>query len=175
MSDLLLAMVRSRPLPPPTSYSLLPTPCPHCLPPTSYSLLPTISPHSPTLDSLTPCPHCLPPSFPFPTPHPPASRHQVKTGHVSAFSEKRASCSINTWLRGPGICAFCTICILGWSAPYPGTPPSHVMPWYLFWPSMAVVFFNGQYYAQRVIGNYYIRKAQDHARRGIQRVDLHAS
>ena len=24
----------------------------------------------------------------------------VKTGHVSAFSEKRVSCSINTWLRG---------------------------------------------------------------------------
>jgi len=49
------------------------------------------------------------------------------------------------------------------------------MPWFLFWPSMAVVFFNAQYYAQRVIGNYYIRKAQDHAKRGIKRVDLHAS
>lgn len=99
----------------------------------------------------------------------------VKSGHVSAFSEKRISCSINTWLRGPGICAFCTICILGWSRPYPGTPAAHVMPWFLFWPSMAVVFFNAQYYAQRVIGNYYIRKAQDHAKRGIKRVDLHAS
>jgi len=99
----------------------------------------------------------------------------VKTGHLSAFSEKRFSCSINTWVRGPGICAFCTICILGWARPYPGTPPEHVMPWFLFWPSMGVCFFNGQYYAQRVIGNYYIRKAQDHAKRGIKRVDLHTS
>jgi hypothetical protein len=33
----------------------------------------------------------------------------------------------------------------------------------------------GQYYAQRVIGNYYIRKAQDYQKRGITRVDLHAS
>ena len=29
--------------------------------------------------------------------------------------------------------------------------------------------------AQRVIGNYYIRKAQDHAKRGIKKVDLHTS
>ena len=39
----------------------------------------------------------------------------------------------------------------------------------------AVVFFNGQFYAQRVIGNYYIRKAQDYAKKGIGHVDLHAS
>jgi hypothetical protein len=32
-----------------------------------------------------------------------------------------------------------------------------------------------RYYAQRVIGNYYIRKAQDYQKRGIHYVDLHAS
>ena len=41
------------------------------------------------------------------------------------------------------------------------------MPWWAFFPVMLVTFFNGQYYAQRVIGNYYIRKAQDYQRRGI--------
>ena len=45
----------------------------------------------------------------------------------------------------------------------------------LFFPCLVVCFFNAQYYAQRVIGNYYIRKAQDYQKRGIDRVDLHAS
>ena len=49
------------------------------------------------------------------------------------------------------------------------------MPAWLFFASCAVIFFNGQFYAQRVIGNYYIRKAQDYQKRGIKYVDLHAS
>ena len=49
-----------------------------------------------------------------------------------------------------------------------------VAPWYGVLFAESVVFFNAQYYAQRVIGNYYIRKAQDYAKRGIERVDLHA-
>ena len=47
--------------------------------------------------------------------------------------------------------------------------------WYFFVPTILVAFFNGQYYAQRVIGNYYIRKAQDYQKRGIRTVDLHTS
>ena len=63
------------------------------------------------------------------------------------------SCSINTWIRGPGITAFCTLGLFCWAKPYPGTPPSHLAPSYFFIPCIAVSFFNGQYYAQRVIGN----------------------
>ena len=99
----------------------------------------------------------------------------VKAGRMSSFMEKRINCSINTWVRGPGIVMFITLALACWARPPPGTPPDHVIPTWLLFPSVAVVFFNGQYYAQRVIGNYYIRKAQDHAKRGIQRVDLHTS
>lgn len=99
----------------------------------------------------------------------------VKAGKLPAYTEKRLNCSINTWLRGPGITTFCALDVACWARPLPGTPPEDVMPWYVHWPILAIVFFNGQYYAQRVIGNYYIRKAQDHAKRGISRVDLHAS
>lgn len=99
----------------------------------------------------------------------------VKSGALSSMHEKRLNCSINTWIRGPGITAFCTLTLASWAHPAPSVPPSDMMPWYVFFPSMLVSFFNGQYYAQRVIGNYYIRKAQDHAKRGIKRVDLHAS
>ena len=41
--------------------------------------------------------------------------------------------------------------------------------------SGGVTFFNGQHYAQRVIGDYYIRKKELYAKRGIEKVDLHAS
>jgi len=99
----------------------------------------------------------------------------VKMGKLTSYTEKRINCSINTWLRGPGITTFCALCIACWSRPYPGTPPEHMLPQYLFWPIIGIIFFNGQYYAQRVIGNYYIRKAQDYAKRGITHVELHAS
>ena len=48
------------------------------------------------------------------------------------------------------------------------------MPWYIFLPVIGVIFFNGQYYAQRVIGNYYIRKTQELSKKGIDKVKLHA-
>ena len=99
----------------------------------------------------------------------------VKMGKISAYTEKRINCSINTWVRGPGITTFCALTIACWARPYPGTPKDDVMPFYIFWPMIGIIFFNGQYYAQRVIGNYYIRKAQDYAKRGIVKVDLHAS
>ena len=38
-----------------------------------------------------------------------------------------------------------------------------------------IIFFNGQYYAQRVIGNYYIRKTQILGKQGVEKVDLHTS
>ena len=88
---------------------------------------------------------------------------------ISVHDEGRAEI---TRTLAPLVCALTIAC---WARPYPGTPPSHVMPWYVFWPIISIVFFNGQYYAQRVIGNYYIRKAQDYAKRGIVKVDLHAS
>ena len=99
----------------------------------------------------------------------------VLPGKISAYTEKRINCSINTWIRGPGITTFCALTIACWARPYPGTPAEDVMPWYIFLPVIGVIFFNGQYYAQRVIGNYYIRKAQDYQKRGIHHVDLHAS
>ena len=69
----------------------------------------------------------------------------------------------------------CTLATCCWMSPPDGTVPGNLMPWFLYLPCLFVVFFNGQYYAQRVIGNYYIRKAQDYQKRGITRVDLHAS
>ena len=46
-----------------------------------------------------------------------------------------------------------------------------VTPWSLPWCAAGAA----EYYAQRVIGNYYIRKAQDYAKRGVTKVDLHNS
>ena len=68
----------------------------------------------------------------------------VKAGRVAAYTEKRLNCSINTWIRGPGITAFCALCVSCWARPYPGTPPEDVMPWWVFLPVIFVVFFNGQ-------------------------------
>ena len=99
----------------------------------------------------------------------------VKAGRVSPITEKRLNCSINTWLRGPGITTFCALCVACWMHPHELTAPDEKMPWYFFVPVIFIIFFNGQYYAQRVIGNYYIRKAQDYHKRGIYTVDLHAS
>ena len=99
----------------------------------------------------------------------------VKAGMMKPYTEKRINCSINTWIRGPGITMFCTLCVACWMKPPEGTPPEDLMPWYFFAPGVLCAFFNGQYYAQRVIGNYYIRKAQDYQKRGIQSVDLHTS
>ena len=54
--------------------------------------------------------------------------------------------------------------------------PEDVMPTVPFLMCGAITFFNANYYAQRVIGDYYyIRKAQDHAKRGVDRVELHTS
>ena len=99
----------------------------------------------------------------------------VKAGRLSAYSEKRLNCSINTWLRSPGILSFNFLVLFCWLKPYPGTPDADIMPGWLFAICFAVIGFNAQYYAQRVIGNYYIRKAQDYNKRGIKNVDLHAS
>ena len=99
----------------------------------------------------------------------------VKCGKMAPIVEKRINCSINTWLRGPGIVAFSTVCIMCWAKPYPGTPPEDVMPTVPFLMCGAITFFNANYYAQRVIGDYYIRKAQDHAKKGVDRVELHTS
>ena len=99
----------------------------------------------------------------------------VKAGRVSPITEKRLNCSINTWLRGPGITTFCALYVACWMHPHELTAPDETMPWYFFVPVIFIIFFNGQYYAQRVIGNYYIRKAQDYHKRGIYTVDLHAS
>eukprot|EP00501_MAST-03F_sp_TOSAG23-6_P002272 GSMAST32.ASY1.ANO1.2372.1 assembled CDS len=93
----------------------------------------------------------------------------VKKGTINTMTEKRINCSINTWIRGPGITMFCTIAAMCWSSPYPGTPESDIMPFYLFFPSLFVVNFNV------LIGNYYIRKAQAYSKRGMERVDLHCS
>ena len=99
----------------------------------------------------------------------------VKAGWLSSFREKRINCSINTWIRGPGMTAFCTLCICCWMRPLAGDDARRIAPAYFFFPGLFVVFFNGQHYAQRVIGNYYIRKAQMYNKQGIARVDLHTS
>ena len=99
----------------------------------------------------------------------------VKAGRLSSFTEKRINCSINTWLRSPGILSFVFLVLFCWLKPYPGTPPEDIMPGWLFVICFAVIGFNSQYYAQRVIGNYYIKKAQEYSKKGLKNVDLHAS
>jgi len=99
----------------------------------------------------------------------------VKSGRFLAYSEKRINCSINTWIRSPGIIAFVVVAFTAWMNPPLDTPPSDLMPGHLFWLAVFLPFFNAQYYGQRVVGNYYIRKAQDYQKRGIKRVELHAS
>jgi len=100
----------------------------------------------------------------------------VKAGKMKKFTEKRVNCSINTWIRGPGITGFCVMVLMCWLKPYPGTPPEDIMPGWLFVACGIVVFFNGQHYAQRVIGDYYIKKKEDHIKRGLEgKVELHAS
>ena len=71
--------------------------------------------------------------------------------------------------------AFCTLVTSAWLSPLPGTPDADLAPWWLFVPCVFLVFYNGQFYAQRVIGNYYIRKAQDCAKRGVKHVELNSS
>eukprot|EP00937_MAST-01D_sp_MAST-1D-sp2_P003073 g3073.t1 len=98
----------------------------------------------------------------------------VKMGYLDPMREKRLNCSINTWVRAPGINAFCIVAISAFSNPPAGGEADRV-PGYFFWPLVALTFFNGQYYAQRVVGNYYIRETQRLAKSGIKHVDLHAS
>ena len=98
----------------------------------------------------------------------------VKAGQMSPLTEKRWNCSINTWIRSPGITTFCTLVSAAWLDPPAGTPDGDLAPWYMFWPCVCLVFYNGQFYAQRVIGNYYIRKAQDCSKRGV-RTELNSS
>jgi hypothetical protein len=99
----------------------------------------------------------------------------VKADHLTSYSQKRINCSIHTWLRSPGILTFTALSFSCWLDPPPDTLPSDVMPWYFALPCFFLIFFNAQYYAQRIIGNYYIFKAQDCQKRGISRVNLHAS
>ena len=107
----------------------------------------------------------------------------VKAGHVSSLTEKRINLSINVWIRAPGITAFCILAVGSWlqSSEWLGDgPPSEIMPGWGFGPALLLVFYNGQYYSQRVIGNYYIRVTQDEysdiVKEGANkpRVELHA-
>ena len=56
---------------------------------------------------------------------------------------------------------FCCLTLVCWLQPPVGTPASDLMPWWAFFPAMGLIFYNGQYYGMRVIGNYYIRITQD--------------
>ena len=73
---------------------------------------------------------------------------------ISSLQEKRINLSINVWLRSPGIVTFCCLVLTCWLQPPAGTPSSDLMPWYTFFPALALIFYNGQYYGMRVIGNY---------------------
>ena len=101
----------------------------------------------------------------------------VKDGKMNPMTEKRANLSINTWLRMPGITAFCSLTLSAWMKPPPGTPASDLMPAWAFLPMCVLIFYNGQYYGMRVIGNYYIRLTQNIHKKGgeIKRVQMHAS
>lgn len=96
----------------------------------------------------------------------------VKMGKLRPIVEKRLNCSINTWLRAPGINVFCVLALCAWvNPPKEADPPAG----WCFLPVVCLAYFNGQYYAQRVVGNYYIRKTQHLNKKGVSKVDLHAS
>jgi len=84
-----------------------------------------------------------------------------KDKQISSLTEKRINLSINVWMRSPGIVMFCCLVLVNWLQPPQGTPASDLMPWYGFFPALMLIFYNGQYYGMRVIGNYYIRITQD--------------
>lgn len=84
-----------------------------------------------------------------------------KEERIASLTEKRINLSINVWMRSPGIVVFCCLVATCWLQPPIDTPPSDLMPWYGFIPALGLVFYNGQYYGMRVIGNYYIRITQD--------------
>ena len=96
----------------------------------------------------------------------------VKMGLLDSMKEKRLNCSINTWIRAPGINAFCVVVLSAWCHPPAGEAS---VPASIFLPLVLLTFFNGQYYAQRVVGNYYIRETQRLGKQGIKHVELHAS
>jgi hypothetical protein len=107
----------------------------------------------------------------------------VKAGSVSSLTEKRINLSINVWIRAPGITAFCILAVSSWlqSSDWLGDgAASDIMPVWGFVPALLLVFYNGQYYSQRVIGNYYIRVTQDEYSDIVKvgakrpRVELHA-
>ena len=99
----------------------------------------------------------------------------VKEGRLSSLREKRINCSINTWLRLPGIVGYLALTTANWLRPLPGTPPEHLMPGWMMACLCALIFFNGGHYAQRVIGNYYLTLQRENKKHGIERVELHAS
>ena len=70
---------------------------------------------------------------------------------MSSYAEKRINCSINTWIRSPGIVMFVTLVGACWVHPLEGTPPSDLMPWYFFVPVCGVIFFNAQVGARTLV------------------------
>ena len=101
----------------------------------------------------------------------------VKSGKLAPIVEKRINCSINTWLRSPGISGFVVLATCAYIGAEKFDPESskHFPPAWLFVPMMFLVFFNGQFYAQRVIGNYYVRKTHQMSKLGVKHVELHNS
>ena len=84
----------------------------------------------------------------------------VKAGKVTSLTEKRINLSINVWIRAPGITTFCILAAASWlQSPdwLPEDSYNDVMPAWGFVPALLLVFYNGQYYGMRVVGNYYIR------------------
>lgn len=84
----------------------------------------------------------------------------VKAGWVSSMTEKRINLSINVWIRAPGITTFCILAATSWlqsSEWLEEGATGEIMPAWGFVPALLLVFYNGQYYGMRVIGNYYIR------------------
>ena len=99
----------------------------------------------------------------------------VKEGYMSSLKEKRINCSINTWLRLPGIVGYLVLTIANWLSPLPGTPPDDLMPAWMLFAMCSLIFFNGGHYAQRVIGNYYMTLQRENKKKGIDRAELHTS
>lgn len=81
----------------------------------------------------------------------------VKTGFLDSMTEKKVNVSLNMWIRSPGLVVTCCLAYVAFLY------GDHELSWPPLTLGLLVVFFNGQYYAERVVGschvNQYKRKA----------------
>lgn len=87
----------------------------------------------------------------------------VKHGWISSMTEKRWNTVLNVWIRSPGIVYSASFAWMTIFAKNPDATMFH--PARLFELSLAgMAVWNAQYFLERVVGNYYVKKAEASAK-----------